>query len=70
MQDGIGYRKDKPVITLRMEAYLGAPESYDTVTIEGPPCTSSASRAGPRHRDRSIAVNAVPQVPAWRHRGR
>jgi len=37
IQDGIGYSKGKPVITLHMEAYLGAPESYDAVEIDGLP---------------------------------
>jgi len=31
----VGYVKGKPVITLHMEAYLGAPETYDSVQIEG-----------------------------------
>src|SRR5687768_1882 len=31
VQDGVGYRGDAAVITLHMEAYLGAPESYDSV---------------------------------------
>ena len=35
IQDGVGYRKGEPVIRLHMEAYLGAPESYDAVEIEG-----------------------------------
>jgi 4-hydroxy-tetrahydrodipicolinate reductase len=33
IQDGIGYRKKEPVIKLHMEAYLGAPESFDAVRI-------------------------------------
>ena len=33
-QDGIGYRDGVPVITLHMEAYLGAPESFDSVEID------------------------------------
>src|SRR5688500_240579 len=37
VQDGVGYRNGKPVITLHMEAYLGAPESYDGVEITGSP---------------------------------
>ena len=37
VQDGVGYAKGKPVITLHMEAYLGAPETYDSVQIEGSP---------------------------------
>ena len=64
VQDGVGYRKGKPVITLHMEAYLGAPESYDTVTIEGLPRIVQTIEGG-IHGDiatASIAVNAVPQV--------
>jgi len=64
VQDGIGYRKGKPLITLHMEAYLGAPESYDTVTIEGLPRIVQRIEGG-LHGDiatASIAVNAVPQV--------
>src|SRR3989440_558472 len=37
IQDGVGYRKGDPAIRLHMEAYLGAPESYDVVEIEGSP---------------------------------
>src|SRR3954468_690064 len=53
VQDGIGYRRggavavlgggasgsrgNKPLITLHMEAYLGAPESFDQVEIIGSP---------------------------------
>ena len=37
IQDGVGYRAGQPVITLHMEAYLGAPESYDAVEITGSP---------------------------------
>ena len=37
IQDGVGYRKGKPIITLHMEAYLGAPESFDAVKIDGNP---------------------------------
>jgi 4-hydroxy-tetrahydrodipicolinate reductase len=31
VQDGLGVRNGTPVITLHMEAYLGAPESFDAV---------------------------------------
>ena len=34
IQEGVGYRKKQPVIRLRMEAYLGAPEPYDLIDIE------------------------------------
>jgi len=37
VQDGVGYRNGKAVITLHMEAYLGAPESFDAVEIAGSP---------------------------------
>ena len=64
IQDGIGYAKGKPVITLHMEAYLGAPESYDAVTIEGNPRVASKVIGG-LHGDvatASITVNSIPKI--------
>ncbi|MBM3808651.1 MAG: dihydrodipicolinate reductase [Acidimicrobiia bacterium] len=64
IQDGIGYVKGKAVITLHMEAYLGAPESFDAVTIEGHPRVASKVSGG-LHGDvatASITVNSVPKV--------
>ena len=64
MQDGIGYRKSDPVIRLHMEAYLGAPESYDSVEIDGSPRISQKI-AGGIHGDvatASIVVNSIPKV--------
>jgi 4-hydroxy-tetrahydrodipicolinate reductase len=64
IQDGIGYSKGKPVITLHMEAYLGAPESYDQVTIEGSPRVTSKVVGG-LHGDvatASITVNSIPKI--------
>src|SRR4026208_2618724 len=64
VQDGVGYRNGKPVITLHMEAYLGAPESYDQVTIEGIPRVTSKVIGG-LHADvaaASITVNSIPKV--------
>jgi 4-hydroxy-tetrahydrodipicolinate reductase len=64
VQDGIGYRDDRPVITLHMEAYLGAPESYDAVEITGSPAIKSKI-AGGVHGDvatASIVVNSIPKV--------
>ena len=64
IQDGVGYRKAEPVIRLHMEAYLGAPESYDSVEIEGSP-RLSMKMAGGIHGDvatASIVVNSIPQV--------
>jgi hypothetical protein len=64
IQDGVGYVKGKPVITLHMEAYLGAPESYDAVTIEGNPRITQKISGG-LHGDvatASITVNSIPKI--------
>ncbi len=64
VQDGIGYRHGEPVIRLHMEAYLGAPESYDLVEIEGSP-PLSLRIAGGVHGDiatAAIVVNSIPKV--------
>ena len=64
IQDGVGYVKGKPVITLHMEAYLGAPESYDAVTVEGHPRITQKI-AGGLHGDiatASITVNSIPKI--------
>jgi hypothetical protein len=64
VQDGIGYRDGKPIITLHMEAYLGAPESYDAVEIDGSPALKM-KLAGGVHGDiatASITVNSIPKV--------
>jgi hypothetical protein len=66
IQDGIGYRHGKAIITLHMEAYLGAPESFDAVTIEGSPALTMKI-AGGVHGDvatASITVNSMPKVIA------
>ena len=64
IQDGIGYRKNEPVIKLHMEAYLGSPETFDSVDIEGSPNLSMKITGG-IHGDvatASIAVNSIPKV--------
>jgi hypothetical protein len=64
VQDGTGFRNGEPVITLHMEAYLGAPESYDSVEITGVPAIRSKI-AGGVHGDiatASIVVNSIPKV--------
>jgi 4-hydroxy-tetrahydrodipicolinate reductase len=64
VQDGIGYRNGLPVITLHMEAYLGAPESYDSVQITGSPALTMKI-AGGVHGDIatvSIVVNSLPKI--------
>jgi 4-hydroxy-tetrahydrodipicolinate reductase len=60
----VGYRKGEPIITLHMEAYLGAPESYDAVRITGDP-PLHMKIAGGVHGDiatASITVNSIPKV--------
>jgi hypothetical protein len=64
VQDGVGYRNGAPVITLHMEAYLGAPESYDAVEIVGSP-PLKMKLAGGVHGDiatASIVVNSLPKI--------
>lgn len=64
VQDGVGYRKGEPVIALHMEAYLGAPETYDEVRIEGSP-NLCVRAIGGYHGDvatASIVVNSLPKV--------
>jgi 4-hydroxy-tetrahydrodipicolinate reductase len=66
IQNGVGYVKGEPKVTLRLEAYLGATESYDSVLIEGSPRISSKIEGGV-HGDiatASIAVNSIPAVLA------
>jgi 4-hydroxy-tetrahydrodipicolinate reductase len=64
VQDGIGFRNGGPVITLHMEAYLGAPESFDSVEIAGSPAIRSKISGGV-HGDiatASIVVNSLPKI--------
>jgi 4-hydroxy-tetrahydrodipicolinate reductase len=64
VQDGLGVRNGTPVITLHMEAYLGAPESFDAVEIAGSPAIRSKI-AGGVHGDiatASIVVNSLPRI--------
>jgi hypothetical protein len=66
IQDGVGYRNGQPAITLHMEAYLGAPESYDAVEITGSPALKMKI-AGGVHGDvatASITVNSLPKILA------
>jgi 4-hydroxy-tetrahydrodipicolinate reductase len=64
VQDGTGYVGGEPIVRLHMEAYLGAPESYDSTEIQGVP-NLSMKIAGGVHGDiatASIAVNSIPKV--------
>jgi 4-hydroxy-tetrahydrodipicolinate reductase len=63
IQDGVGYVNGERRITLRLEAYLGAPESYDSVLIEGSPRIHSTI-AGGVHGDIATAAMTVNAIPA------
>jgi len=64
VQNGVGYRRGEALIRLHMEAYLGAPESFDAVRITGNP-PLSMQIAGGIHGDvatAAIVVNSIPKV--------
>ena len=66
VQDGVGYVAGEPRIALHMEAYLGAPQTYDRVVIEGSPRLDVKADGG-YHGDvatASITVNSIPRVLA------
>ena len=64
VQDGVGYRRGQPLVRLHMEAYFGAPESYDAVRILGSPPLSMRISGG-IHGDiatAAITINSIPKV--------
>ena len=64
IQDGTGYRRGEAVVRLHMEAYLGAPETYDAVDIDGVPKISMRVPGG-FHGDiatAAIVVNSIPKI--------
>jgi len=66
IQDGTGFRDGDPIIRLHMEAYLGAPASYESIDIRGEPDISMSIPAGV-HGDiatASVVVNMIPRVLA------
>lgn len=66
IQDGVGYRHGTAVITLHLEAYLGARESYDTAVIEGIPRLTLTIPGGVPGdiATVSIVINSIPKVIA------
>jgi len=63
-QEGVGYIGNEPKIRLQLEAYLGAPESFDSVLIDGSPRIYSKVHGG-IHGDvatASMTVNSIPHV--------
>jgi 2,4-diaminopentanoate dehydrogenase len=66
IQTGAGYIGGDAKVSLRLEAYLGAPQSYDSVLIEGSPRIYSKIEGGV-HGDiatASMTVNSIPAVLA------
>jgi 2,4-diaminopentanoate dehydrogenase len=66
IQTGAGYVGTDAKVLLRLEAFLGAPESYDSVLIEGLPRLYSRIEGGV-HGDiatASMTVNSIPSVIA------
>jgi 4-hydroxy-tetrahydrodipicolinate reductase len=64
VQDGVGYRHGTPVITMHMEAYLGAPDSYDEVKVRGVPNLTLRIPGGVPGdiATASIVVNSIPKA--------
>ena len=66
VQDAVDYVNGEARIGLHLEAYLGAPTSYDSVLIEGSPRVYSRIEGGV-HGDiatASMVVNSIPSVIA------
>jgi hypothetical protein len=66
VQEGVAYRHGTAVITLHMEAYLGAPESYDSTVIEGSPRLTLKIPGGVPGdiATAAIIINSIPKVLA------
>jgi 4-hydroxy-tetrahydrodipicolinate reductase len=64
LQDAVGYRHGTPVIAMHLQAYLGAPESYDEVTVKGVPNLTLRIPGGVPGdlATASIVVNSIPKV--------
>jgi 4-hydroxy-tetrahydrodipicolinate reductase len=64
IQDGIGYRDGEKLIELHMEAYLGAPKSFERVQISGsPPLDMTITGGIPGDiATASVVINSIPKV--------
>lgn len=65
-QEGMGYVGEELKIHLQLDAYLGAPESFDSVLIDGSPRLYSKVQGG-IHGDiatASMTVNSIPHLIA------
>ena len=66
VQDGVGYRNGKALVKLHLEAYFGAPASFEAIRIAGDPALSLRLDGGV-HGDiatAAIVVNSIPKVIA------
>lgn len=63
-QVAYGYRGKEAVISMEFQAYLGAPESYDSVEITGTPNMDVKVKGGTQGDigTASILLNAIPRV--------
>ncbi len=64
VQDAVGYRHGTAIITMHMEAYLGAAEPYDEVKVQGVPSLTLRIPGGVPGdlATASIVVNSIPRV--------
>jgi 2,4-diaminopentanoate dehydrogenase len=64
IQDAVGYRHGTPVISMHLEAYLGAPEPHDEVRVQGIPNLTLRIPGGVPGdiATSSILVNSIPRV--------
>jgi 4-hydroxy-tetrahydrodipicolinate reductase len=64
IQDGVGYRHGTAVIIMHMEAYLGAPQSFDEIRVQGVPGLTLRIAGGVPGDlgTASIVVNSIPKV--------
>jgi len=64
IQDAVGYRHGTPVISMHLEAYLGAPEPYDEVRVHGIPNLTLRIPGGVPGdiATSSIVINSIPRV--------
>jgi hypothetical protein len=64
IQDAVGYRHGTAAISMHLEAYLGAPESYDEVRVQGVPSLTLKIPGGVPGdiATASIVVNSIPRV--------
>ena len=61
---GLGKREREELIRLEFKAYLGAPESYDTVYVNGTPDMEVSIKGGTFGdiATAAIVINAIPRV--------